>query len=84
MTGSPDELVSSVAETVELRSKERFAELLELKRQARRSVDDTRNDVDTLLGFSLHPDRTHTCAKAELHESHQQSDEDERGSPRRS
>lgn len=75
-TSSPDALVKVLTETVQLEIEEKFHELMDLKQHAEESGDSARAYVGAMLGLQVYAHKIYTCAKAGLHESHEQPHDD--------
>lgn len=67
-TESPDELLQVLADTVRAEVKKRFERVMQLKKHAAGSVDETREYVEAMLGLQVYSHKLYQCAKAEPHE----------------
>lgn len=66
-TGSPDELLNKLTETVRAEVTQRFEHVMELKGRAGESVEDAREYTEAMLGLEVYAHGLHECAKAGPH-----------------
>lgn len=66
-SGSPEELIRLLSETVEAQIRQRFEHVMHLKRDADKSVDDAREYVEAMLGLEVYAHKLYECALAEPH-----------------
>lgn len=66
-SGSPEELIKLLSETVEAQIRKRFEHVIHLKRDADKSVDAAREYVEAMLGLEVYAHRLYECAQAEPH-----------------
>lgn len=71
-TGSPEELLKLLSDTVQAEVKAKFDRVMRLKSHAERNVDEARDYVEAMLGLEVYSHKLYTCAKAGLHEAHHQ------------
>jgi hypothetical protein len=71
-TGSPNELLQILSDTVRAEIKKRFDRVMELKKNAEGSVDKSREYVEAMLGLQVYAHKLYKCATAGPHESHDQ------------
>ncbi|MFW6138681.1 MAG: DUF6448 family protein [Spirochaetota bacterium] len=69
-TGSVDELVNLLCETVRTEAKHRFDQVMHFKPHAKESVERAREYVEAMLGLQVWSNKLYTCVKTELHETH--------------
>lgn len=69
-SGTPDELVTLLCDTVRAEALHKFERLMHLKQHAGESVDEAREYVEAMLGLQVWSHKLYQCAKAELHEAH--------------
>ena len=71
-TGSPDELLSMLTDTVRAEVHKRFDRVMRLKKRAGQSVDAAREYVEAMLGLEVYSHTLYQCARAEPHgEAHE-------------
>ena len=71
-TGSPDELLSMLTDTVRAEVHKRFDRVMRLKKRAGESVDAAREYVEAMLGLEVYSHTLYQCARAEPHgEAHE-------------
>ena len=66
-TGSPDELLELLTETIRAEVKRRFDRVMELRNHADESVDDAREYVEAMLGLEVYTHGLNECAHAGPH-----------------
>lgn len=66
-TGSPDELIALLTDTVRAEVKKRFDHMTHLKHRAQDGVDEAREYVEAMLGLQVYSHFLHQCAKAGPH-----------------
>jgi hypothetical protein len=69
-SGSPDELVTVLCDTVRTQVLHKFERLMHLKQHAGESVDEAREYVEAMLGLQVWSHKLYQCAEAEAHEAH--------------
>ena len=69
-TGSPDELLELLSDTVQAEAKKRFDRVMQLKSRAKGTVDEAREYVQAMLGLEVYSHKLYLCAKAGPHEAH--------------
>ncbi|HLC42379.1 MAG TPA: DUF6448 family protein [Methylomirabilota bacterium] len=71
-TGSPDELLSMLTDTLRAEVHKRFDRVMRLKKRAGQSVDAAREYVEAMLGLEVYSHTLYQCARAEPHgEAHE-------------
>ena len=71
-TGSPDELLSMLTDTLRAEVHKRFDRVMRLKKRAGQSVDAAREYVEAMLGLQVYSHKLYECAHAEPHgEAHE-------------
>lgn len=74
-TGSPEELLKLLFDTVRAEVKAKFDRVMHLKSHAEGNVDEAREYVEAMLGLEVYSHKLYTCAKAGLHGAgHQHGD----------
>lgn len=74
-TGSSDELVHILSDTVRAEIKKRFDRVMQLKKRAGGTVEETREYIEAMLGLQVYSHKLYRCATAELHEAHDQHED---------
>jgi len=69
-TGSPDELIQLLTDTVRDEVKKRFEHMMHLKHHTGGSVDEAREYVEAMLGLQVWSHKLYGCIKASAHEGH--------------
>ncbi|HET7011239.1 MAG TPA: DUF6448 family protein [Anaerolineales bacterium] len=69
-TGSPDELVQVLCDTVRKEVLHKFERLMHLKEHAGQGVESAREYVEAMLGLQVWSHKLYGCAKAEPHDEH--------------
>jgi hypothetical protein len=69
-TGSPDELIDLLTETVRSEVRRKFERVMQLKGQAEGEVDEAREYVDAMLGLQVYSHKLYGCARAGPQEEH--------------
>lgn len=74
-TGSPDELLKLLTDTVQAEVKKRFDRVMHLKRHAAGPVDEAREYVEAMLGLQVWSHKLYVTAKAEAHAKEEMHEE---------
>lgn len=66
-TGSPDELIKLLTDTVRAEVEEKFHHVMHLKSTAQGPVDEAREYVEAMLGFEVYSHTLYQCVVSEPH-----------------
>lgn len=66
-SGSPDELIKLLTDTVRAEVEEKFHHVMHLKSKAQGPVDEAREYVEAMLGFEVYSHTLYQCVTAEPH-----------------